>query len=110
MKGPGLRISLALARWWKCPACGRKKKTSGDTVSQRCSCTEAGVWMQFNEDAFPPSVLENRPPVVSDTAPVNMEVAEPVAEILPAPEIEFVPEPPLPEAPPTDDAEFGSGL
>ena len=50
MKGPGFRRDLDIRRLWRCPACGRERRLSGDHTSLRCHCQPDGVWMNIKAE------------------------------------------------------------
>lgn len=50
MKGPGLRINFDAKRAWKCPACGKSIRLSGEVASQVCLCTNPPTWMRLQPD------------------------------------------------------------
>lgn len=52
MRGPGVRLDLAVRRVWRCPACQRERRLAGDHTAVRCSCA-AGVWMQIVSERVP---------------------------------------------------------
>ena len=47
MKGPGLRLNLAVERRWSCPACGRRAVTGGDVTTLSCPCADPPRWMEM---------------------------------------------------------------
>ncbi len=46
MRGPGYKLSGDVRRTWRCPACGRERKLSGEITSLLCGCQEQ-AWMQI---------------------------------------------------------------
>lgn len=55
MKGRPPWSKRDVRRRWECPTCGKRLKTPGHIVNQRCTCLAAGdppqtVWMRLCED------------------------------------------------------------
>lgn len=61
MKGPGLRLTLAVERRWSCPACGRKVITDGDVTTLSCSCTDPPRWMKMEDPKTNPRPAPRMP-------------------------------------------------
>lgn len=49
MRGPGVRLDLDVRRVWKCPACQRLRRVSGDLTAVHCQCA-GEPWMQLVEE------------------------------------------------------------
>jgi hypothetical protein len=61
MKGPGLRLTLAVERRWSCPACGRKVVTDGDVTALSCACTDPPQWMKMEDPKTNPRPAPRMP-------------------------------------------------
>ena len=46
MRGPGYKLSGDVRRTWRCPACGRERKLTGEITTLLCGCRD-GAWMQI---------------------------------------------------------------
>ena len=58
MRGPGYKLSGDVRRTWRCPACGRERKVTGEITTLMCGCQE-GAWMQIAaERAMVPRPLQ----------------------------------------------------
>ena len=49
MRGPGYKLSGDVRRTWRCPACGRERKVSGEITTLFCGCQEQ-AWMQISAE------------------------------------------------------------
>ena len=49
MRGPGYKLSGDVRRTWRCPACGRERKVSGEITTLLCGCQEQ-AWMQISAE------------------------------------------------------------
>ena len=133
MRGPGYKLSGDVRRTWRCPACGRQQKLSGEVTALSCSC-EANQWMQIvaerNNAPRPvqnPSDIERRPidfgiepipqapqkpeaTIIKGAIDVN-DAPEPtsVAETSDEPSSELPAEKPSDSAPTSED-EWGEGI
>lgn len=53
MRGPGLRTSYDVRRLWKCPECGKTRRSQGRVTAMVCSCQSEPVFMNLVEQQRP---------------------------------------------------------
>jgi hypothetical protein len=81
IKGPGLKLSCDVRRFWKCPECSRSVRLSASQASATCNCSGRLKWMKLVEPTpLHPGVRPlpepgSRPAIRDDARPLADAVA-----------------------------------
>ena len=83
IKGPGLKLSCDVRRFWKCPACDRSLRLAASRTAAVCHCSGQPKWMKLIEPTPLHSGVRPLPergsrPAIKDEVPSSSDDSAPV--------------------------------